>query len=398
MSSSADPGDALPVDPKLQHESSLGMQLGIVSFLQFLSLTITVMRIYSRTFLAKAFGWDDGFMLGSTISSFTSWILYIYQSQHGLGKHYIFVSQDDKLKFGGANFAITIINLLGLGLLKISLAFSLLRLCRGRIFKGVLWGTIAFVTIYTIFAWLTLFLYCKPLEGFWNPNAGAKCYSIQLFIRFGLANTALSIFTDILLASLPIPVIWQLQLKTKIRLYLIGMLALGWGAVAIGIVKAIAQINYNPIGDLTYEISIPTWAFIQLSVGIVAACAPQLKKLLRPLIGLTNSYKSTPYGDPSNNRRTGQSIGGRYMRQRSEADKADGFELDERPIIGSDGYQVRVQHGHDSGELGAHAGASAQQDKITNRSNSSDTIFRERNPGGASKGIMRTTEVVVSSV
>lgn len=38
------------------------------------------------------------------------------------------------------------------------------------------------------------------------------------------------------------------------------MLALGWGAVGIGIVKAINQINYSPLGDTTYEVSVPTWA------------------------------------------------------------------------------------------------------------------------------------------
>jgi len=73
-------------------------------------------------------------------------------------------------------------------------------------------------------------------------------------------STALSIFTDILLASLPIPIIWRLQLKKNVRIYLIMMLALGWGAVAIGIVKAIAQINYNPFGDNTYNLPVPFWA------------------------------------------------------------------------------------------------------------------------------------------
>lgn len=72
----------------------------------------------------------------------------------------------------------------------------------------------------------------------------------------------LSIFTDILLASLPIPVIWQLQLKTKVRVYLIIMLALGWGAVGIGVVKAIYQINYSPFADSTYDfgVGIVNWA------------------------------------------------------------------------------------------------------------------------------------------
>ncbi|KAI0118751.1 hypothetical protein GGR51DRAFT_554441 [Nemania sp. FL0031] len=375
-----------------ESESSLALQLGVVTTLHILAFTITALRIYSRVVLVKAFGWDDGFMLGATLSAFVSWVLYIYESQHGLGKHKIYVSAEDIWLFGAANFAQTIINLLGIGLLKISLSFSLLRLSRSKIFKWILWGAIAFVTIYTIFAFLTLFLYCKPLSGFWDVTSGAKCYSLQLFIRFALANTALSIFTDILLASLPIPVIWQLQLKKKIRIYLIIMLALGWGAVGIGIVKAINQINYNPLGDGTYDISVPTWAFIQLNVSIIAACAPQLKKLMRPLLGLTNSYGSTPYGNPSHRRNTitGGNISGRYTRQRSNADKADDFELDERPF-------ARGNNNTAGGGLGTHAMASSQQaDKMTSRSDSTDSIFREAS-GYNNRGIMRTTEVVIST-
>ncbi|KAI0429662.1 hypothetical protein F5Y09DRAFT_253971 [Xylaria sp. FL1042] len=391
-------GDASTADPKLRGESSLPAQLGGVTAVHFLALIVSILRIYSRIFLAKAFGRDDAFMVGAVLSAFVSWVLYIYEIQHGFGKHKVFVSADDLWLYGAASFAQTIINLLGLGLLKISLALSLIRLSRSKMFQWVLWGTIAFVTIYTIFAFLTLFLYCQPLSGFWDTGSGAKCYSITLFIRFALANTALSIFTDILLASLPIPVIWQLQLKTKIRVYLILMLALGWGAVGIGIVKAIYQIRYTPFGDTTYDISVPTWAFIQLQVSIIAACAPQLKKILRPILGFTtNSYKSTPYGNPSQNRRntTGHSIGGRYMRQQSQRDKDDGFELDERPIV-SDSYGDRAHVG-DSGDLGTHTITSSPLDKMTHRSDSPDTITRVASQSGHHKGIVRTTEVVITT-
>ncbi|KAJ2986878.1 hypothetical protein NUW58_g3174 [Xylaria curta] len=363
-------GDDPTIDPKYREENSLAMQLSVVTAIHIIALTIALLRVYSRIFLAKAFGWDDGLMVGAVLSALVSWILYIYEAQHGLGMHRVFVSKEDLWVFGASNFAQTIINLL------------------------------VFVTIYTIFAFLTLFLYCQPLSGFWDITSGAKCYSLELFIRFGLANTALSIFTDILLASLPIPVIWQLQLKTKLRVYLIIMLALGWGAVGIGIVKAINQINYNPFGDSTFNVGVPTWAFIQLNVSIIAACAPQLKKLLRPLLKLTSSYKTSAYGQPSTNKRnaTGQSIGGRYTRQRSQADKTDAFELDERPIISPDRYHVKIQHGNESGGLGTRAVASSQLDKMTHRSDSSDSLFREGNSNSHNgKGIMRTTEVVIST-
>ncbi|KAK5636666.1 hypothetical protein RRF57_012378 [Xylaria bambusicola] len=389
-------GDAPTANTPSPEDTSLAWQLGVLTAIQVLALTVSGLRIYSRVFLAKAFGWDDGCMSGAVLSAVVSWTLYLYQSQYGLGVHKVFVAPDDLWKYGAANFAQTIINLLGLGLLKISLCFSLIRLSRTKMYTWILWGTIAFVSIYTIFAWLTLFLYCQPLSGFWDLLAGAKCYPIWLFIRFALANTALSIFTDILLASLPIPIIWQLQLKTKVRVYLIIMLALGWGAVGIGVVKAIYQINYNPLADTTYYfgVGIVNWAFIQLNVSIIAACAPQLKQILSPLLGLTTNYKSAPYGNHSCNLRntTGHSVSRRYMKQDSQADKADGFELDEQPIVRSENYDVRA-HAGDSGDFGSDI--PSPLDKMTHRSDSDETITRMRSQNG--KGIMRTTEVIITT-
>lgn len=39
---------------------------------------------------------------------------------------------------------------------------------------------------------------------------------------------ALNIFTDVVLATLPVPVIWSLQMKLRLRLYVIGILSLGY--------------------------------------------------------------------------------------------------------------------------------------------------------------------------
>lgn len=75
---------------------------------------------------------------------------------------------------------------------------------------------------------MTFFLHCSPMEGHWNPALQPQCYSIQLFVTFALINTSFNITTDVLFASFPIPVIWSLQMKRKLRLYLIGILSLGY--------------------------------------------------------------------------------------------------------------------------------------------------------------------------
>lgn len=39
---------------------------------------------------------------------------------------------------------------------------------------------------------------------------------------------AFSIFSDVLLAVIPVPIVWNLQMARKLRLYLIGVLSLGY--------------------------------------------------------------------------------------------------------------------------------------------------------------------------
>lgn len=47
-----------------------------------------------------------------------------------------------------------------------------------------------------------------------------------------LCATAFNIFTDVLFATIPIPIIWILKMSRKVRLYLIGILSLGYVSVS----------------------------------------------------------------------------------------------------------------------------------------------------------------------
>ncbi|KAI1265450.1 hypothetical protein F5Y18DRAFT_52663 [Xylariaceae sp. FL1019] len=400
------PRDASTVSAPDPNDTTLGLQIGILTAVHILALLVTGLRLYSRLFLAKSFGSDDGTVTAAILLAFVSYILYLYQIPHGLGMHNVLVSDPDRYVFGAASFAQTILQLVGLGFLKISVALALLRLVRNKVYKGILWATIAFVSIYTLFAILTLLVYCQPIDGFWNPRSGAKCYSLQLFVQFGVANSALSIFTDILLATLPIPVIWKLQIRVKTRVYLILVLALGWAAVAIGIVKVVYQMNYNPFGDTMYNISVIFWAFVQLNISIIATCAPSLKTILKPLLGLgtsrgTFSNNRYLYGDESRQQRTkegtgnrtvprgGASVGGRYYRQES----TDGVELDERPIFKAEGYLASVQAPSQT----ASRGQGLRSQRRSHSLSSNDSIFDPaKSLGKSPPGITRTTEVVIS--
>ncbi len=104
----------------------------------------------------------------------------------------------------------------------------------------------AFTCFYTLFSFITFLTFCKPIAGQWNADLHPKCYSRSLYRDFGLFNSgkfvsrdgetagvtrrlpACNIFTDITFATLPIPLIWSLQLQKRVRLYLIIILSGGY--------------------------------------------------------------------------------------------------------------------------------------------------------------------------
>ncbi|PTD01209.1 hypothetical protein FCULG_00012681 [Fusarium culmorum] len=76
----------------------------------------------------------------------------------------------------------------------------------------------------------------------------------------------------------------------KTRIYLIVVLSLGYVAAAMGLVKAVSQMKYDPAGDNTY---------LQLNVGTIAACVPSLRPLVKNILRLktlTPAYGYSNYG------------------------------------------------------------------------------------------------------
>lgn len=70
---------------------------------------------------------------------------------------------------------------------------------------------------------------------------------------------AANILTDIAFASLPVPVIWQLQMKKRVRVYLVAILSLGYLAVLLGIVKAVCQNVFRGDPDQSFYNWIQFW-------------------------------------------------------------------------------------------------------------------------------------------
>ncbi|WXC61775.1 hypothetical protein SNK03_007648 [Fusarium graminearum] len=298
----APPPFIVNTDPKRVAESQTTLIVGVVTAINFVALAVVAARTYTRLVISKSPGAQDVLMILSACTGLAGTIILYLQIPHGLGKHADTIERADFTKFSRYSFILTVVPLLGgIGLLKIAIALELIKYNGNswKWYKITLRCMIAFVVAYTVEAWLSFILFCNPVARQWDRSLEGSCYPISMFIAFGLANSAFNIFTDIAFASLPIPLIWSLKMPLKTRIYLIIVLSLGYIAAAMGLVKAVSQMKYDPAGDNTYLYDIQFWGLLQLNVGTIAACAPSLRPLVKNILrlkSLTPTYGYSDYG------------------------------------------------------------------------------------------------------
>ncbi|KAI4946804.1 hypothetical protein J4E91_006976 [Alternaria rosae] len=218
-------------DPVRAAESNLGYLLGVTATFHVIALTFVGMRMYARLIIVKAFGKDDALILAAT---------------HGLGRHTDTLEKSDHQEYLKLTFIQALVSSIGgMAFLKLSVGFSLLRLGVPTLYTRILWSLIG----------------CN-------------------------------MFTDICFATIPIPIIMGLQMKQRTRMYLIFVLSLGYAAVAMGIVKAVVQNTKRGDPDQSFTNDIQFWGFLQVNVGIIAACAPSLKPLVGGILRLPSTQHS----------------------------------------------------------------------------------------------------------
>ncbi|KAK8024546.1 hypothetical protein PG993_012612 [Apiospora rasikravindrae] len=327
------------IDPDSDYAkaSNAGRIVGVVAVFHFIALTFVVLRTYVRAFMVKSFGLDDGFITLSVLIALGSWICLCLQVPYGLGRHGLAIPPEQRIHFEHISFWKTVMtDGFAMGFLRISMALSLMRLNREiKWYRYSLYAIIVFVVLYTIQATVVLFTYCKPYSGWWefqwmNPF-DPRCFDFNLFLNLTYWNISCNIFTDICLGVLPIPIVWNLKMKLRLRLYVIGILNLGYFSIAAGICKAVFMLTTGGSPDNTFDYWVHFWQNLQLNIGIIAACAQFLRPLLGRVLKLNSTAaKSYPQYNQEGHGKYGlQTIGSSAPKRRTRlgSENIDEFEL-----------------------------------------------------------------------
>lgn len=112
-------------------------------------------------------------------------------------------------------------------LAKVSIALALLRLTVAKIHSVILWVLVAFSIVIGLVFFFMLTLQCTPVSYFWERTGTGNCIKTDYLIDIAYLYSVVATACDLTLGLLPILLVWNLQMTTKTKAALAGILSMG---------------------------------------------------------------------------------------------------------------------------------------------------------------------------
>lgn len=193
----------MPIRDRTAQYITTSNTLGIITGI------FVMQRIAYKVWAGLDFGWDDFFCLFTTVSGIPITVINAHWlPQNGLGRDIWTLKPEQITEFGLCFYIIEALYFLLVGTLKLSLLFFYTRVFPSNGVRGLLWGTIGFVSTMTIiFLFLSIFQ-CTPIKFFWLKWDDAEAGYCMNTNALAWCNAVLSIATDIWMLAVPL---WQLR-------------------------------------------------------------------------------------------------------------------------------------------------------------------------------------------
>ncbi|GAB7351578.1 hypothetical protein MBLNU459_g2201t1 [Dothideomycetes sp. NU459] len=270
---------------------------GII-FLLCLTSVVTALRFYSRIFLVKSFGFDDGLAGLGFILFVVFTVLSLILINEGSGRHIEFIQyvltepETDQTEIH--DYAAHLIYTTALFICRVSGLFFFSRLCQRH---QVLITSIRIAGVFLVCCFIPQFVlimvHCHPVTGLW-PYAWQSASANYTCLNWGVVyvtNSSLSLVCDFVIFSIPIAMISLLQLSRERKIMLAIVLLPGTLVIGISVVRLYLCVvgQWASDGSWFYD---PQLAIEVSEIGgtLIAMSIPSIK----PLIGtMFDRMKST---------------------------------------------------------------------------------------------------------
>ncbi|CAI4219643.1 unnamed protein product [Parascedosporium putredinis] len=265
--------------PELDAETRVPILVGISIAFALASTIAVLLRLYTRTFILRTLGWDDATIAFAQVLSIGVSIITILQAKYALGIHVWMTTEDGSMDQLKALFAGMVIYNLSQIVTKISFLLQYRRIFEGRT-RVVSLILLIFLAAWGVTQEVLVGMSCIPVAIF-IPSQADKCIDA---LTVWYLTSIMNIVTDFMVFATPMPAVRKLRLKRKKKLMVLSIFGLGFFTCVISIVRLFTLRSAINTQDPTWD-NVPTsyLTVVELNCGILCACLPTLRPLIRKL-------------------------------------------------------------------------------------------------------------------
>ncbi|KAJ5738848.1 hypothetical protein N7493_002003 [Penicillium malachiteum] len=278
---------------------SLAM-LTIESVMMGLAIIAVALRCFVRLYIVRSFGWDDSIMVGALVLFIGLCVCSICGAKSGVGHRLADFGTDFKLYEKALLWwwLSQFIYIWASAAAKISIALALLRLAVKPWQRKFLYFLIGLTIVIGLLFFFVLTFDCDPVSYFWkqaDPSSKGHCTSVDILLDIAYVYSALTIVVDFSLGVFPMFLVWNLQMNSRTKVAVSGILSLGAVASVAVVIRMPFLEHYKDTEFLysTYQIAI--WTIIETGLGIVAGSLITLRPLFRWFLDGSRYGPSKPY-------------------------------------------------------------------------------------------------------
>ncbi|CAL8575765.1 hypothetical protein XPA_001669 [Xanthoria parietina] len=254
-------------------------------------------RMFVKTRVVKQYLWEDW----SCLFGYVCYIVFVSLEWRagirGGGTHQWNLTYDDfKHNLWISNYS-DMFYCMSIASVKLSILLLITRIFLAVNRNVLFWLTHLLMWTNTLFYGIAFFLAifaCRPRHKIWSPEVPGQCFdSKSLYITSATFNTV----SDLLMLSVPIHMIWKLQMSTKRKLGVSAIFGTGAFACICAIVRIFFEFKLIKSSDFTYvHMETGLLGYAEVASGLICCCLPIL-----PLFWHHLSHSTGSGGHHNNN-------------------------------------------------------------------------------------------------
>ncbi|TQN65062.1 Satratoxin biosynthesis SC1 cluster protein 4, partial [Colletotrichum shisoi] len=314
------------VDRSRDGESRFAEILAVLIVGSVLSTAAVALRAFTRMRMLRTFGLDDSVMVVAQILVIGTAVVIGLETRYGLGKHSWVQPPEDYVPYMKSFYASIVLYNIATTVVKLSILLQYRRIFSSDWMQRLTTWGLAFMSAWTGMLCFLLPLMCVPAAAFWDETVEGHCIDL---LTSWYVMAGVNLVADFVMFSMPIPVINSLQLPRRQKRMLFFVFGLGFLTCIISVYRLrtlrVAAHTEDPYWD---NVDAATWSFLEVTIGILAACLPTLRPIFVTLLprlfngssfqAKSGSGRPSRYGNNNNdinnnNNPYGSRCGSRYV-------------------------------------------------------------------------------------